>query len=156
MRVIPRHEASRKSRRPTNPYCVCSAGSSSARHNALTMTTHPRNRNTLPPLWASARSIPVWALIVATLGSLAIHSAAAQSEPSTTGSGAVYVVPISGTIDLGLAPYLSRVLDEAEAEGAAAVLLQIDTPGGRLDAALQMRDALLGNRVPTIAFVDRT
>lgn len=122
----------------------------------MTMTTHPRNRNTQPPLWASARSIPVWALIVATLGSLAIHSAAAQSEPSATGSGAVYVVPITGTIDLGLAPYLSRVLDEAEAEGAAAVLLQIDTPGGRLDAVLQMRDALLSSGVPTIAFVDRT
>ena len=36
------------------------------------------------------------------------------------------------------------------------MLLQIDTPGGRLDAVLQMRDALLGSGVPTIAFVDRT
>ena len=77
--------------------------------------------------------------------------AAAQSQAG----GAVYVVPISGTIDLGLAPYLSRVLDEAAAADAAAVLLQIDTPGGRLDAALQMRDALLDSDVPTIAFVDR-
>ena len=83
-------------------------------------------------------------------------SVSARSQPGATGSGAVYVVPITGTIDLGLAPYLSRVLDEAEAAGAAAVLLQIDTPGGRLDAVLQMRDALLGSGVPTIAFVDRT
>ena len=36
------------------------------------------------------------------------------------------------------------------------MLLQIDTPGGRLDAVLQMRDALLGSGVRTIAFVDRT
>lgn len=70
--------------------------------------------------------------------------------------GAVYVVPITGTIDLGLAPYVERVLDEAAEEGAAAVLLEIDTPGGRLDAVLQMKDALLGADVRTIAFVDRT
>jgi membrane-bound serine protease (ClpP class) len=83
-----------------------------------------------------------------------VHIAPAQT-PATDG-GDVYVVPISGTIDLGLAPYLSRVLTEAEANGAAAVLLDIDTPGGRLDAVLQMRDALLGSSVRTIAFVDRT
>ena len=70
--------------------------------------------------------------------------------------GAVYVVPITGTIDLGLAPYLARVLDEAADRDAAAVVLAIDTPGGRLDAVLQMRDALLGSDVRTIAFVART
>jgi membrane-bound serine protease (ClpP class) len=80
----------------------------------------------------------------------------AQSEERTPGDGAVYIVPITETIDLGLAPYLSRVLREAEAEGAAGVILDIDTPGGRLDAVLQMRDALLGSSVRTIAFVDRT
>jgi membrane-bound serine protease (ClpP class) len=81
-------------------------------------------------------------------------SARAQSEAPA--SGAVYVVPITGVIDLGLAPYLARVIAEAEANDAAAVLLDIDTPGGRLDAVLQMRDALLGSDVRTIAFVDRT
>jgi membrane-bound serine protease (ClpP class) len=99
--------------------------------------------------------IRVWAFILLAVGSLTSHVASAQPESGASG-GAVYVVPITGTIDLGLAPYLSRVLDQAEAEGAAAVLLQIETPGGRLDAVLQMRDALLGSRVPTIAFVDRT
>ena len=70
--------------------------------------------------------------------------------------GAVVIVPITGTIDLGLAPYLERVVEEAAEDGAAAILLEIDTPGGRLDAVLQMRDTLLGSSVPTIAFVDRT
>ncbi len=121
------------------------------------MTTHPC-RNPRELRWAPTRLIRVWALIILALAFLASHATSAQTEPgaSGTGSGAVYVVPITGTIDLGLAPYLSRVLDHAEAEGAAAVLLQIDTAGGRLDAVLQMRDALLGSGVPTIAFVDRT
>jgi membrane-bound serine protease (ClpP class) len=102
-----------------------------------------------------ARTIRIWALTALAVVSFASHAASAQSEPGA-GGGAVYVVPITGTIDLGLAPYLRRVLAEAEAAGAAAVLLEIDTPGGRLDAVLQMRDALLGSSVPTIAFVDRT
>jgi membrane-bound serine protease (ClpP class) len=119
------------------------------------MTTHFR-RDPQPPCWTLVGLIRVWALIVLAVVSLASHATAAQSDPGATSSGAVYVVPITGTIDLGLAPYLNRVLEQAEAEGAAAVLLQIDTPGGRLDAVLQMRDALLGSGVPTIAFIDRT
>jgi membrane-bound serine protease (ClpP class) len=94
------------------------------------------------------------AMLLATVCAVGSHSAFAQTAPPA--SGAVYVVPITGTIDLGLAPYLARVLAEAEANDAAVVLLDIDTPGGRLDAVLQMRDALLGSEVRTIAFVDRT
>jgi membrane-bound serine protease (ClpP class) len=68
--------------------------------------------------------------------------------------GPVYLVDISGTIDLGLAPYLARVLDEARDAGAAAVVVEIDTPGGRLDAVLQMRDELLDSPLRTVAFID--
>ena len=68
----------------------------------------------------------------------------------------VYIVGVTGTIDLGLAPYLERVLGDAEEAGAAAVLVEIDTPGGRLDAVLQMRDSLLDSPVRTVALVDST
>lgn len=67
----------------------------------------------------------------------------------------VYVVQIRNEIDLGLPPYLGRVLEEAENENAHAVVLEIDTPGGRLDAALRMRDLILDSEVRTIAFVNR-
>lgn len=67
----------------------------------------------------------------------------------------VYVAPIEGIIDLGLAPFVERVLDQAAAEGAAAVVLEVNTFGGRVDAAVQIRDALLGAQVPTIAYVNR-
>jgi membrane-bound serine protease (ClpP class) len=97
----------------------------------------------------------LWFLLLALLGVAALHGSPAAGL-AQEGAGAVYVVPVTGTIDLGLAPYLERVLDDAADDGAAAVLLVIDTPGGRLDAVLQMRDALLGSTVPTIAYVDRT
>jgi membrane-bound serine protease (ClpP class) len=67
----------------------------------------------------------------------------------------VYVAPIEGIIDLGLAPFVQRVLDEAAAAGAAAVVLEVNTFGGRVDAAVQIRDALLNAKLPTLAYVNR-
>ncbi len=78
-----------------------------------------------------------------------------RSLPAQTAVPPVYVISIEGTIDLGLAPFLSRTVREAEAAGAAAVLLEINTFGGRVDAAVAMRDALLNSPVRTIAFVNQ-
>jgi len=67
----------------------------------------------------------------------------------------VYVAPIEGMIDLGLAPFVQRVLSEAAQAGAAAVILEINTFGGRVDAAVLIRDAVLNARVPTVAFINK-
>lgn len=67
----------------------------------------------------------------------------------------VYVAPVEGMIDLGLAPFVQRVLNEATQEGAAAVILEINTFGGRVDAAVLIRDALLNARLRTVAFVNK-
>ena len=77
------------------------------------------------------------------------ESAFAQKTPI------VYVAPIEGMIDLGLAPFVDRVLREATDAGAAAVILEINTFGGRVDAAVVIRDALLNSRVSTVAFVNK-
>jgi membrane-bound serine protease (ClpP class) len=66
----------------------------------------------------------------------------------------VYIVPIDGTIDLGLAAFLSRTIRDAAQAGAAAVLLDINTFGGRVDAAVAMRDMLLNAPIRSIAFVN--
>jgi membrane-bound serine protease (ClpP class) len=81
----------------------------------------------------------------------AFFPALAQDKPRTI----VYVAPVDGIIDLGLAPFIQRVIDEATSAGAAAVILEINTFGGRVDAAVQIRDALLNSRVRTVAFVNR-
>ncbi len=87
------------------------------------------------------------------LAGVGIPVAAQETTASTTGP--VYVVPIHGVIDLGGAHHLRRVLEEAEAGEARMVVLDLDTPGGRLDAMLQMRDAILDSGVPTVAYVNR-
>jgi membrane-bound serine protease (ClpP class) len=65
----------------------------------------------------------------------------------------VYVIPIEGIIDMGLAPFVQRTIAEASESSASAVILRINTFGGRLDAAVLIRDALLTSPVPTVAFV---
>ena len=67
----------------------------------------------------------------------------------------VYVVPIEGVIDLGLAPFVARIVDEATQAGAAALILEIDTFGGRVDAAVQIRDQLLNTPLRTVAFINK-
>lgn len=67
----------------------------------------------------------------------------------------VYLLRIDGVIDLGLAPFVQRVIKQATQEGAAAVILEIDTFGGRVDAAVQIRDALLETKLRTVGFVNK-
>jgi membrane-bound serine protease (ClpP class) len=81
--------------------------------------------------------------------------AAAPEAPRPASRPVVFVARIEGVIDLGLAPFVDRVLDEAAASGAAAVILEINTFGGRVDAAVLIRDALLRARVRTVAFVNK-
>lgn len=68
-------------------------------------------------------------------------------------SAVVYRVEVSGVIENGLAPYIARAIDAAAAAGASGVILDIDTPGGRIDAAERIADAIRGSSVPVTAWV---
>jgi membrane-bound serine protease (ClpP class) len=92
-----------------------------------------------------------WRLGLALLAAVGLGAA----PLAQTGRPVVYVVPITGVIDLGLAPFVSRVLEEATSAEAAAVILDINTFGGRVDAAVLIRDTLLQARVRTVAFVNK-
>jgi len=96
---------------------------------------------------------PIRAIVLLAFATV-VGALAAQAQ----GQGArpvVYLVPIEGMIDLGLAPFVQRVLDEAASAGAGAVILEINTFGGRVDGAVLIRDALLRARVRTVAFVNK-
>jgi membrane-bound serine protease (ClpP class) len=66
----------------------------------------------------------------------------------------VYLGFIEGDIDLGLAPYVNRVINEAEKNNADAIIFKINTFGGRVDAATQIKDAILSSKIKTVAFVN--
>jgi membrane-bound serine protease (ClpP class) len=86
--------------------------------------------------------------------SIAVLSTATPATSQET-QKVVYVAQIKGIIDLGLAPYVERVIKDATEAGASAVVLDINTFGGRVDAAVQIRDTLLNSKVPTIAFINK-
>lgn len=77
-------------------------------------------------------------------------------RPATAAAqeAAVYRIPVTGVIELGLAPYISRSLREAEAAGARAAILDVNTLGGRVDAALKIVDAVTRAQLPVYAFVN--
>jgi membrane-bound serine protease (ClpP class) len=66
----------------------------------------------------------------------------------------VYRIPVTGTIEMGLAPFVARALDEARSAGAEAAIIDLDTPGGRIDAAERIVDAIRGAEIPVYAFVN--
>lgn len=66
----------------------------------------------------------------------------------------VHIAYIDGEIDLGLAPYIARVVSDAEKDNAEAIIFKINTFGGRVDAATQIKDAIIGTDLLTIAFIN--
>ncbi|MBK8012500.1 MAG: nodulation protein NfeD [Deltaproteobacteria bacterium] len=90
---------------------------------------------------------------IVVLGTATSTASAAATAAPTAPKSTVLVVPIRGTIDLGLAPFVDRMLDEHP--DVVAVVLDINTFGGRIDAAVRIRDRLLALDIPTVAFVDR-
>ena len=67
----------------------------------------------------------------------------------------VYVVPIQNTIDLGIPAFVKRAIDTAEKDDAKLIIFDIETFGGRVDAATQVKDAISGTDIQTIAFINR-
>jgi membrane-bound serine protease (ClpP class) len=67
----------------------------------------------------------------------------------------VVLIHFTDVVDLGIAPFVQRALTQAEEAKAALFLVEMDTPGGRVDAALKIRDALLASKVPTMVFINR-
>lgn len=63
----------------------------------------------------------------------------------------VVLVPVTGEIGDATAVVIKRAIKEAE--GADALVLMIDTPGGLLDAAIDITDALRNAPCRTIAYI---
>lgn len=95
----------------------------------------------------------VWSLVAVALVAAALLNALAAASTPLKPSGSIWIIPIKGTIDLGLASFVERATREAVEAGAALILVEVNTFGGRVDAATEIRDALLNAKVPTAAYV---
>ncbi|MCC7138426.1 MAG: hypothetical protein IT460_08390 [Planctomycetes bacterium] len=97
-------------------------------------------------------SVLVVALVVA-----AFAASRAGAEPAPDGRfRRIHVIDFRGEIEPALAAYLVRQVGAAERAGADAVVLRIDSPGGRVDSSKEIADAVLGlpKTVRSFAFVE--
>ncbi|HJO21760.1 MAG TPA: nodulation protein NfeD [Candidatus Marinimicrobia bacterium] len=67
----------------------------------------------------------------------------------------IYIIPIQNTIDLGIPSFVNRAIDIAESNNSELIIFDIDTFGGRVDAATQIKDSISETEIPTIAFINR-
>ena len=67
----------------------------------------------------------------------------------------IYLIPIKGDIDMGLPYFIERGIKEAELNEAEVIIFDIDTFGGRVDAATKIKVTILDSNIPTIAFINR-
>ena len=84
--------------------------------------------------------------------SLCAHAEAPSSQPIVY-QPIVYQLEIRDTIQPVTASRLDRALDIANREHAAALLIELDTPGGLLDSTRHMVGAILSSQVPVIVYI---
>jgi membrane-bound serine protease (ClpP class) len=80
------------------------------------------------------------------------HGVLARQDPPKASQ--VFVVPISGDVEPGMAAYLKRALRDIPDTEETLIVMEMDTFGGRVDSALEMVESLTNvKNAQTIAFV---
>ncbi|HET7235746.1 MAG TPA: nodulation protein NfeD [Actinomycetota bacterium] len=91
------------------------------------------------------------ALTLLGFAGLALATPAADAQGQLTGS--VVQLELDGVVDPFVADYIEEQIAAAQEQGALAVLLTIDTPGGLDSAMRQITQAILNAGVPVIGYV---
>ncbi len=76
----------------------------------------------------------------------------APAEPAVR-SGHLNVARISGSINPASSDYLQKAIAQSEEDGAAALLIELDTPGGLVASTKDIIQAMLNAKVPIIVYV---
>ncbi len=74
-------------------------------------------------------------------------------RPAGAAERCVCVARVQGTIGPATATYLARARAEAAARGAQCLVVELDTPGGLLEATKEIVQGFLGSSVPTVVYV---
>ena len=91
-------------------------------------------------------------LLVST-GAVALSVLAALDGATAATPIHVDLLPVTGVVDNVMAGYIADGIARANSEGAAAVVIQLNTPGGSLDATSRIVSSLLESPIPVIVWV---
>jgi membrane-bound serine protease (ClpP class) len=75
------------------------------------------------------------------------------AEDKSTGQATVHQIVVDATINPATADFIGESIATAKAEGAGALIIQLDTPGGLLDSTKVIVKDLLGAPLPVIVYV---
>ena len=126
--------------------------------------THQRNGTVLITLYrAFYLSCLLWGMLLTVIDGVQAASlpgthradspAQEKAISSQTDSQVVLVLTFRGAVTPVLRQYLSGAIEDAQLEGAEAVILRLDTPGGSVDVTKQIVQDMLASPVPVVVYV---
>jgi len=103
----------------------------------------------------SSRLKFVVAILVIALAAFAsrIVAADAPAKPAAPAPPWIELITIDGSINPATASYIEDSLASANADGAGALVIELDTPGGLLNSAQKIVKAILAAPIPVIVYV---
>lgn len=101
----------------------------------------------------ACKRFAVLAATVATCLAPGVPGLGAAAEEETAAAGEVHLLRVQSIIHPVASRYLRDSLREADEAGAAALVVELDTPGGLLPSTREMSEAMLAAETPVIVFV---
>ncbi len=95
------------------------------------------------------RRLP-WSTLLALLGMVLLLLPARAADP------VVPVVRADGAVSPPMARYIAAAIADAERQGAPAVVIELDTPGGLMSSSDEIIRSILESRVPVVVWVAPT
>jgi len=76
-----------------------------------------------------------------------------QNTTWSQSSEEIYLVTLEDTITAGNVAFVKRMVDEAEQNNAEAIIVLLNTPGGLVDATLDLCSKFIASEVPVVVYV---
>jgi membrane-bound serine protease (ClpP class) len=65
----------------------------------------------------------------------------------------IYIINVSDAISPGVAEFIQDGIETAQKDGAACLIIELDTPGGLAESMRKIIQSILGSKVPVVVFV---
>jgi membrane-bound serine protease (ClpP class) len=85
------------------------------------------------------------ALLIGSFGGLPLYA--------SESAGKILVIKVHDDVEAGLSFFIQRQLRRAEKENINAIILEINSNGGLVKSAQEIKDALLNSKVTTVAYI---
>ncbi len=100
-----------------------------------------------------SRPLPLLIAVLSVLLGASWVTAQDVEDPAASVEGQVWVADLEGALGPATADFIMRSMADAEAAGARAFIIRMDTPGGLDKAMRQLVKEILGANIPVITFV---